>query len=119
MGLSLSHAIPTLLAQPSRVTLSEERFEPQIVTAETKLTPAQPLVAFGQAVANPLFSHKSYIVVPRITTSDDMNRLTSLCSIHGVGLIVFTLGSGLVDQSQKMTVAASAMAEKKTVGHRS
>ena len=29
------------------------------------------------------------------------------------------LGSGLVDQSQKMMVAASAMAEKKTVGHRS
>jgi hypothetical protein len=29
------------------------------------------------------------------------------------------LGSGLVDQSQKMTVAASAMAEKKAVGHRS
>jgi hypothetical protein len=29
------------------------------------------------------------------------------------------LGSGLVDQSQKMTVAASAMAEKKTVGQRS
>ena len=29
------------------------------------------------------------------------------------------LGSGLVDQSQKMTAAASATAEKKTVGHRS
>jgi hypothetical protein len=29
------------------------------------------------------------------------------------------LGSGLVDQSQKMTVAAGAMAEKKAVGHRS
>jgi len=27
------------------------------------------------------------------------------------------LGSGLVDQSQKMTVAARAMAEKKAVGH--
>jgi len=27
------------------------------------------------------------------------------------------LGSGLVDQSQKMTAAARAMAEKKTVGH--
>ena len=27
------------------------------------------------------------------------------------------LGSGLVDQSQKMTVAARAMADKKTVGH--
>ncbi len=29
------------------------------------------------------------------------------------------LGSGLVDHSQKMTVAARAMAEKKAVGHRS
>ncbi len=29
------------------------------------------------------------------------------------------LGSGLVDHSQKMTVAARATAEKKTVGHRS
>jgi hypothetical protein len=36
-----------------------------------------------------------------------------------VGLRAISLGSGLVDQSQKMTVAASAMAEKKTVGHRS
>lgn len=33
--------------------------------------------------------------------------------------VLTVLGSGLVDQSQKMTVAASAMAEKKTVGHRS
>ena len=30
-----------------------------------------------------------------------------------------TLGSGLIDQSQKMTVAARAMAEKKAVGQRS
>jgi hypothetical protein len=29
------------------------------------------------------------------------------------------LGLGLVDQSQKMTVATRAMAERKTVGHRS
>ena len=29
------------------------------------------------------------------------------------------LGSGLIDHSQKMTVAASATAEKKTVGQRS
>ena len=73
------------------------KFEPQIVTAEIKATPAQPVVAFGQAVAYRLFSHKSYIVVPRTTTSDDMNRLTSLCSIHGVGLVVFTLDRDLPD----------------------
>lgn len=27
------------------------------------------------------------------------------------------LGSGLIDQSQKITVAARAMAERKTIGH--
>jgi hypothetical protein len=40
------------------------KFEPQIVTAEIKVVPSQPVVAFGQAVAYRLFSHKSYIVVP-------------------------------------------------------
>jgi hypothetical protein len=75
------------------------KFEPQIVTAEIKATPGQPVVAFGQAVAYRLFSHKSYIVVPRTTTSDDMNRLTSLCSIHGVGLVVFTLDTTQPDYS--------------------
>lgn len=33
--------------------------------------------------------------------------------------VIRRLGSGLVDHSQKMTVAARATAEKKTVGHRS
>jgi hypothetical protein len=67
------------------------KFQPQIVTAEIKAVANQPVVAFGQAVAYRLFSHKSYIVVPRSTTSDDMNRLTSLCSLHGVGLVTFSL----------------------------
>lgn len=67
------------------------RFEPQIIAAEIKATPSQPVVAFGQAVAYRLFSHKSYIVVPRTTSSDDMSRLKSLCSIHGVGLVTFLL----------------------------
>jgi hypothetical protein len=75
------------------------KFEPQIVTAEIKATPSQPVVAFGQAVAYRLFSHKSYIVIPRTTTSDDMSRLKSLCSIHGVGLIVFTLDKDQPDYS--------------------
>lgn len=67
------------------------KFEPQIVTAEIKAVPSQPVIAFGQAVAYRLFSHKSYIVVPSSTNSDDMNRLKSLCSIHGVGLVTFAL----------------------------
>lgn len=70
------------------------KFEPQIITAEIKAVPNQPVVAFGQAVAYRLFSHKSYIVVPNTTSSDDMNRLKALCSIHGVGLVTFALNKG-------------------------
>ncbi|HEX8583366.1 MAG TPA: hypothetical protein VF680_03030 [Allosphingosinicella sp.] len=67
------------------------KFEPQIVSAEIKIDPAQPVVAFGQAVAYRLFSHKSYIVVPERTSADDLARLKALCTIHGVGLVTFTL----------------------------
>lgn len=67
------------------------KFEPQIVAAEIKAVPGQPVVAFGQAVAYRLFCHKSYIVVPNTTSSDDMNRLKALCGLHGVGLVTFTL----------------------------
>lgn len=67
------------------------KFEAQIVTAEIKAVPSQPVVAFGQAVAYRLFSHKTYVVVPKSTSTDDMDRLKSLCSMHGVGLITFVL----------------------------
>ena len=73
------------------------KFEPQIVSAEIKIDPSQPVVAFGQAVAYRLFSHKSYIVVPITTGADDMGRLKALCSIHGVGLVTFTLDKLMPD----------------------
>jgi hypothetical protein len=73
------------------------QFEPQIVSAEIKLDPGQPVVAFGQAVAYRLFSHKSYIVVPNTTSEDDLSRLKALCSIHGVGLVTFTLDKAAPD----------------------
>ena len=67
------------------------KFEPQIVTAEIKAVPGQTVIAFGQAVAYRLFSHKSYIVVPKTTSPDEISRLKSLCSLHGVGLVTFAL----------------------------
>ena len=73
------------------------KFEPQIVSAEIKIDPGQPVIAFGQAVAYRLFSHKSYIVVPRTTSEDDLSRLKALCSIHGVGLVTFTLDKAAPD----------------------
>ena len=84
------------------------KFEPQIVTAEIKAVPNQPVVAFGQAVAYRLFSHKSYIVVPKQTSSDDMNRLTSLCSLHGVGLVTFTLDKAQPDYTVIVLPALAA-----------
>lgn len=75
------------------------KFEPQIVTAEIKAVPNQPVIAFGQAVAYRLFSHKSYVVIPNSTSGDDINRLKSLCSIHGVGLVTFSLNKQEPDYS--------------------
>ena len=73
------------------------KFESQIISAEIKIDPAQPVVAFGQAVAYRLFSHKSFIVVPKTTSEDDLARLKALCSIYGVGLVTFTLDKGTPD----------------------
>jgi hypothetical protein len=73
------------------------KFESQIVSAEIKIDPAQPVVAFGQAVAYRLFSHKSFIAVPKTTGEDDLARLKALCSIHGVGLVTFTLDKDAPD----------------------
>lgn len=73
------------------------KFEPQIVSAEIKIDPTQPVVAFGQAIAYRLFSHKSYIVVPTTTSEDDLSRLKALCTIHGVGLVTFALDTEAPD----------------------
>jgi hypothetical protein len=73
------------------------QFEPQIVSAEIKIDTGQPVVAFGQAVAYRLFSHKSYIVIPRGTSEDDLGRLRALCGLHGVGLVTFTLDTASPD----------------------
>ena len=66
------------------------KFESQIVAAEIKIDPNQPVTAFGQAVAYRLFAHKSYIVVPNTTGDEDLARLKALCTINGVGLVTFT-----------------------------
>ncbi len=84
------------------------KFEPQIVTAEIKLDPAQPVVAFGQAVAYRLFSHKSYIVVPNTTSEDDLGRLKALCTIHGVGLVTFTLDRAAPDYTTHVLPAQAS-----------
>lgn len=61
------------------------QFPIEIVTAEIKISPQAPVVAFGQAVAYRLFSAKTYIVMPTTLAPENLNRLESLCMLFGVG----------------------------------
>jgi hypothetical protein len=64
-------------------------FPTEIVSAEIKVDGHQLIVAFGQAVAYRLFSHKSYLVVPVSSPEEDVARLDVLARVLGIGLILF------------------------------
>ena len=65
------------------------KFGIEIVSAEVKIDPSQPVVAFGQAITYRLFSSKTYIAMPKAIGEDDSARLESLCMLFGVGLVLF------------------------------
>jgi hypothetical protein len=65
------------------------KFPTEIVSAEVKLDPAGLITAFGQACAYRLFSHKAYLVIPAVSSEDDISRLDTLSRIFGIGLILF------------------------------
>lgn len=64
-------------------------FEPEVVTAEVKVNPDQPVTAFGQAAAYRLFSHKVYLVLPETMTEEDTSRVEALSLLFGIGLVLF------------------------------
>jgi len=66
------------------------KFAPEIVAAEIKVDPAQPVVAFGQAIAYRLFAARSYVVMPSTMTAEDQSRLEALCMLFGVGFVLFS-----------------------------
>jgi hypothetical protein len=62
----------------------------EIVSAEIKVATGKELItAFGQACSYQLFSHKTYVVVPKSSNLAELDRLESLCQVFGIGLIVF------------------------------
>ncbi len=67
------------------------KFPIEVVSAEIKIDPTQPVVAFGQAVAYRLFSTKTYIAMPETLTEADQDRMDSLCMLFGVGFVLFKL----------------------------
>jgi hypothetical protein len=64
-------------------------FPTEIVSAEIKTDSNGLITAFGQSCAYKIFSHKSYIVVPRESQVEDLTRLDTLCRQLGIGLILF------------------------------
>jgi hypothetical protein len=65
------------------------KFDIELISAEIKVDPTQPVVAFGQAAAYRLFSAKSYIVMPDTISEEDYSRLEALCILFGIGLVLF------------------------------
>ena len=60
----------------------------EIVSAEMKIDTYNLITAFGQACSYKLFSHKSYIVIPKNSSQDDISKLDALCLIFGIGLVL-------------------------------
>lgn len=61
----------------------------EVVSAEIKIDTRGIIEAFGQACSYKLFSHRVYIVIPNQTSDADKSRIDSLCTILGIGLILF------------------------------
>lgn len=79
--------VGTYKKQPGNVI----EFPIEIVSAEIKIDPQAPIVAFGQAIAYRLFSTKTYIAMPTTLTEEDQSRLESLCMLFGLGFVLFDL----------------------------
>jgi len=67
------------------------QFQPEIISAEIKINPSEPITAFGQAIAYRLFSSKVYLVEPSSIIPEDQDRIEALCILFGIGLILFDL----------------------------
>lgn len=61
----------------------------EIVSAEIKFDTNNLITAFGQACSYKIFSHKSYIVVPKQSPIEDIARLDTLGRLFGIGLILY------------------------------
>lgn len=90
-GLKSKWGTPDVIGIYKPLASNLIKFPVEIVSAEIKIDPQAPVVAFGQAVAYRLFSTKTYISMPTSLTEEDQSRLESLCMLFGVGLVLFDL----------------------------
>ncbi len=66
-----------------------------VVSAEIKIDTKTEylIIGFGQACSYKLFSHKSYLVIPKESSKENIERLDASCRILGIGLILFNNSS--------------------------
>ncbi len=88
-GLKSKWGTPDVVGVYRPLTGDLIKFQPEIVSAEIKIDPSAPVVAFGQSAAYRLFSTKSYVVVPNTVTRDDLDRLEALALLFGIGVVTF------------------------------
>jgi len=69
------------------------KFDLEIVSAEIKANPNESIVAFGQAMAYRLFSHKVYLVLPSTVPEEDQSRIEALALLFGAGFVLFDLNA--------------------------
>lgn len=90
-GLKSKWGTPDVVGVYKPLARDRIKFPIEVISAEIKIDPYQPVVAFGQAIAYRLFSAKAYVVMPRTITQEDLSRLEGLCMLFGVGLVLFDL----------------------------
>ena len=74
------------ILMPSQTDIIKEI---EITSAEIKTDVNQLITAFGQACSYKLFSHRVYLVIPQQSNIDEIERLDSLCTLFGIGLVLF------------------------------
>ena len=103
-GLQKKWGTPDVVGIYKALASHRIKFDLEIISAEIKIDPLQPVVAFGQAAAYRLFSAKSYVVMPAAISEEDYSRLEALCMLFGIGLVLFE--SNLDDPAFQIRIRA-------------
>jgi hypothetical protein len=107
-GMKSKWATPDVVGVYKPLAKDRIKFPLEIVSAEIKIDPQAPVVAFGQAVAYRLFSAKTYIAMPISLGDEDRDRLESLCMLFGVGLALFDVNEPSEGNSKSFSILVRA-----------
>lgn len=106
-GLKSKWGTPDVIGTYKPLASNLVKFPIEIVSAEIKIDPQAPVVAFGQAVAYRLFSTETYIAMPTTLAEEDQSRLESLCMLFGVGLVLFDLNKAILASRSACVLSGS------------